>query len=58
MTQRLQCSGRTLSPKITNGSHWPLCHRQLMDCVISPSEYITGHEAKEDAPRGVLFGFR
>ena len=33
-------------------------HRQLRDCVISPSERMTGHEAKEDAPRGVLFGFQ
>jgi len=58
MTQRLQCSGRTLSPKITDDSHRALCHRQLRDCIISPSELMTGHEAKEDAPRGVLFGFQ
>jgi len=57
MTQRLQCSGRTLPPKITDDSHRALCHRQLRDC-ISPSELMTGHEAKEDAPRGVLFGFQ
>ena len=58
MTQRLQCSGRTLSPKITDDSHRALCHRQLRDCIISPSELMTGHDAKEPAPRAVLFGFQ
>ena len=58
MTRRLQFSGRTLSPKITDDSHRALCHRQLRDCIISPPERMTGHAAKEDAPRGVLFGFQ
>ena len=58
MTRRLQFSGRTLFKKITDKGHRALCHRQLRDCIIGPSERMTGHEAKEDAPRGVLLGFQ
>ena len=46
MTRHLQFSGRTLSPKITDDSHRALCHRQLRDCIISPSELMASSKAR------------